>query len=125
VGPTFKDLRAAGVRIALDDFGTGYSSLTYLQKFPVDKIKIDRAFVHNLDSEGASNAIVQAIVNLARAMNVTVTAEGVETETQRNALQKMGCDELQGYLLSGPLPVSEIDRLFETTRGVEAIASAA
>jgi EAL domain-containing protein (putative c-di-GMP-specific phosphodiesterase class I) len=118
-------LRTAGVRIALDDFGTGYSSLTYLQKFPVDKIKIDRAFVHNLDSEGASNAIVQAIVNLARAMNVTVTAEGVETETQRNALQKMGCDELQGYLLSGPLPVSEIDRLFETTRGVEAIASAA
>jgi EAL domain-containing protein (putative c-di-GMP-specific phosphodiesterase class I) len=120
-------LRAAGIRIALDDFGTGYSSLTYLQKFPVDKIKIDRSFVHSLDLEGASDAIVQAIVSLARAMNVAVTAEGVETETQRNALQGIGCDELQGFLLSGPLPSEEIDRLFMADRPALAtpIASAA
>jgi len=125
VEPTFTALRAAGIRIALDDFGTGYSSLTYLQKFPVDKIKIDRAFVHNLGSEGASDAIVRAIVDLARAMNVTVTAEGVETEIQRTTLQNMGCDELQGFLLSGPLPSSEIDQLFETTRGDKTIATTA
>ena len=127
VEPTFRALRAAGIRIALDDFGTGYSSLTYLQKFPVDKIKIDRSFVHSLDLEGASDAIVQAIVSLARAMNVAVTAEGVETETQRHALQGIGCDELQGFLLSGPLPSEEIDRLFMAERPTLAtpIASAA
>ena len=127
VEPTFSALRAAGIRIALDDFGTGYSSLTYLQKFPVDKIKIDRSFVHSLDLEGASDAIVQAIVSLARAMNVAVTAEGVETETQRHALQGIGCDELQGFLLSGPLPSEEIDRLFMAERPTLAtpIASAA
>jgi EAL domain-containing protein (putative c-di-GMP-specific phosphodiesterase class I) len=126
--PTFRTLRGAGVRIALDDFGTGYSSLTYLQKFPVDKIKIDRSFVHNLDSgESAADAIVQAIVNLARAMSVTVTAEGVETETQRALLESIGCDELQGFLLSKPLSVQEIDGLLGTGPLLEAapIASAA
>jgi diguanylate cyclase (GGDEF)-like protein len=109
--PTFNTLRGAGVRIALDDFGTGYSSLTYLQKFPVDKIKIDRSFVHNLDAGAASNAIVQAIVDLARAMGVEVTAEGVETAAQRDALKRIGCDELQGFLLSRPLTADELDAL--------------
>ena len=127
VEPTFKVLRGAGVRIALDDFGTGYSSLTYLQKFPVDRIKIDRSFVHNLDSGAAANAIVQAIVNLARAMHVAVTAEGVETTSQREVLQKIGCDELQGFLLSGPLAPAEVDRLLGVDTVIEAapIASAA
>jgi diguanylate cyclase (GGDEF)-like protein len=111
VEPTFNTLRSAGVRIALDDFGTGYSSLTYLQKFPVDKIKIDRSFVHNLDADAASDAIVQAIVDLARAMGVEVTAEGVETEAQRDALKRIGCDELQGFLLSSPLSVEDMDAL--------------
>jgi diguanylate cyclase (GGDEF)-like protein len=109
--PTFNTLRDAGIRIALDDFGTGYSSLTYLQKFPVDKIKVDRAFVHNLDTDAASDAIVQAIVDLARAMGVEVTAEGVETPTQRDALKRIGCDELQGFLLSRPLTAEELDGL--------------
>jgi diguanylate cyclase (GGDEF)-like protein len=118
--PTFNTLRGAGVRIALDDFGTGYSSLTYLQKFPVDKIKIDRAFVHNLDAgDGPSNAIVQAIVDLARAMGVEVTAEGVETEAQRDALKRIGCDELQGFLFSRPLNVVELDNLLGRAPGVE------
>ena len=83
-----RTLRAAGIRIALDDFGTGYSSLTYLQKYPVDKIKIDRSFVQNLGSDAASDAIVQAIVDLARAMGVEVTAEGVETAEQRDVLKR-------------------------------------
>ena len=124
---TLDALRAAGVRIALDDFGTGYSSLTYLQKFPVDKIKIDRSFVRNLDSDAASDAIVQAMVDLARAMRVEVTAEGVETAEQKAILQKIGCQELQGFLLSRPLAASQIDRLFGLARKrrPEPVASAA
>jgi diguanylate cyclase (GGDEF)-like protein len=108
---TLNTLRSAGVRIALDDFGTGYSSLSYLHKFSVDKIKIDRSFVQNLDSDSASDAIVQAMVDLARAMHVDVTAEGVETAGQREFLRKIGCNELQGYLFSRPLPVDAMERL--------------
>jgi EAL domain-containing protein (putative c-di-GMP-specific phosphodiesterase class I) len=110
---TFARLRAAGVRIALDDFGTGYSSLSYLHRFAVDKIKIDRSFVQNLDSAAASDAIVQAMVDLARAMGIAVTAEGVETERQREFLQAIGCNEMQGFLLSRPLPPDQLDRIFD------------
>ena len=77
-------LRELGVRIALDDFGTGYSSLSYLQRFPFDKIKIDRSFIKDIADPGASSSIVQAVVNIAAASNMTTTAEGVETEQQRN-----------------------------------------
>jgi predicted signal transduction protein with EAL and GGDEF domain len=126
---TFNTLRSVGIRIALDDFGTGYSSLTYLKKFPVDKIKIDSSFVHNLDSDAASDAIVKAIVDLARAMRVEVTAEGVETVVQQDALKRIGCDELQGFLLSTPLDVSDADAIFGTAPPVaeeqETVASAA
>jgi diguanylate cyclase (GGDEF)-like protein len=125
VEPTFSKLRGAGVRIALDDFGTGYSSLTYLQKYPVDKIKIDRSFVHNLDADAASDAIVQAIVDLARAMGVEVTAEGVETVAQRDALKRIGCDELQGFLLSKPLSVEDMDALLAMPAESTQIATAA
>ncbi len=104
-------LRTAGLRIALDDFGTGYSSLTYLQKYPVDKIKIDRSFVQNLGSDAASDALVQAIVDLARAMKVDVTAEGVETAVQCDFLKAAGCNELQGFLLSRPVAESAIDKI--------------
>jgi diguanylate cyclase (GGDEF)-like protein len=110
-GNTFKALRAAGVRIALDDFGTGYSSLSYLHKFAVDKIKIDRSFVQSLNSAARSDAIIQAMVDLARAMGVDVTAEGVETTEQRDFLQSIGCNELQGFLLSHPISEAQIDRL--------------
>ena len=122
-----RTLRAAGLRIALDDFGTGYSSLTYLQKYPVDKIKIDRSFIQNLGSDAASDALVQAIVDLARAMNVDVTAEGVETAEQRDFLKAIGCNELQGFLLSRPVPESEIDEVVGAAASVEEnrIASAA
>jgi diguanylate cyclase (GGDEF)-like protein len=123
---TFATLRAAGVRIALDDFGTGYSSLSYLHKYPVDKIKIDRSFVQNLDTDVASDAIVQAMVDLARAIGVEVTAEGVETEEQRAFLAGIGCNELQGFLLSRPVAANQIDRILGMHEASEpAVATAA
>jgi diguanylate cyclase (GGDEF)-like protein len=109
-------LRELGVRIALDDFGTGYSSLSYLQRFPFDKIKIDRAFIKDLASAGASSTIVQAVVNIAAASDMTTTAEGVETEQQRNMLRVLGCTEMQGYLFSRPVPAAEIRKLLSSYR---------
>jgi diguanylate cyclase (GGDEF)-like protein/PAS domain S-box-containing protein len=100
-------LRAIGVRIALDDFGTGFSSLSYLKRFPFDKIKIDRCFVSDIEVDGSA-AIVQAVVNIAAARNMTTTAEGVETEAQREVLRKLGCTQMQGYLFSRPKPAGEI-----------------
>jgi diguanylate cyclase (GGDEF)-like protein len=109
------DLRALGVRIALDDFGTGYSSLSYLQRFPFDKIKIDRSFVDRIEDEEFSSSIIQAIVNIAAARNMTTTAEGVETQEQLEKLRKLGCDQIQGYLFSRPQPAREIvSRFFKT-----------
>ena len=93
-------LRAIGVRIALDDFGTGYSSLSYLQRFPFDKIKIDRCFVNDIEQPDGSSCIVQAVVNIAAARRMTTTAEGVETEQQQQLLRALGCSEMQGYLFS-------------------------
>jgi diguanylate cyclase (GGDEF)-like protein len=110
-------LRKLGVRIALDDFGTGYSSLSYLQRFPFDKIKIDRSFIRGLAGEGASSSIVQAVVNIAAASNMTTTAEGVETEEQRNMLYTLGCTEMQGFLFSPAISTTEIRRLLLTHRG--------
>ncbi|WP_353643478.1 EAL domain-containing protein [Mesorhizobium sp. WSM2239] len=103
-----KELRGRGVRIALDDFGTGYSSVNYLRHYSIDKLKIDRSFVHQLGSSDESAAIVKALVDLAAALGIQVTAEGVETVQQRDALVAMGCQELQGFLLSPPLSRSQI-----------------
>ena len=110
-------LRKLGVRIALDDFGTGYSSLSYLQRFPFDKIKIDRAFIRDLAGAGSSSSIVQAVVNIAAASDMTTTAEGVETEQQRNLLCILGCTEMQGFLFSPAIPSTEIRRLLSSHRG--------
>jgi diguanylate cyclase (GGDEF)-like protein len=110
-------LRDLGVRIALDDFGTGYSSLSYLQRFPFDKIKIDRSFIKDIDGPGASSAIVQAVVNIAAASNMTTTAEGVETEQQRDLLRILGCTEMQGFLFSPAIPADEVRRLLLSHRG--------
>jgi diguanylate cyclase (GGDEF)-like protein len=101
-------LSALGVRIAMDDFGTGYSSLAYLWRFPFDKVKIDRAFTKGLAEDPKVNLIVRSIVSLAHSLQIRVNAEGVETEGQMRALQKHGCDELQGYLLGRPLPAEEL-----------------
>ncbi|WOH69478.1 EAL domain-containing protein [Bradyrhizobium sp. BWA-3-5] len=106
------DLRAIGVRIALDDFGTGYSSLSYLQRFPFDKIKIDRCFISDIAEPEGSSCIVQAVVNIAAERHMTTTAEGVETEQQRELLRELGCSEIQGYLFSPPKPAAEIRRMF-------------
>jgi diguanylate cyclase (GGDEF)-like protein len=104
-------LREIGVRIALDDFGTGYSSLSYLQRFPFDKIKIDRCFINDLAEHESSACIVQAVVNIAAARDMTTTAEGVETPQQQELLRALGCAEMQGYLFSKPKPAAEIHEL--------------
>jgi diguanylate cyclase (GGDEF)-like protein len=104
-------LQALGVRLALDDFGTGYSSLTYLQRFKFDKLKIDKGFVDPLARDSESQALVQAIVALGRALNLTLLAEGVETEEQRVLLRLAGCDEMQGYLFARPASRETLDRL--------------
>ena len=109
-------LRALGVRIALDDFGTGYSSLSYLQRFPFDKIKIDRSFVKDITSAVASSSIVEAVVNIAAASQMTTTAEGVETEQQKELLRALGCTEMQGYLFSPAIPAVEIRQLLRSHR---------
>jgi diguanylate cyclase (GGDEF)-like protein/PAS domain S-box-containing protein len=101
-------LRELGARIALDDFGTGYSSLSYLRRFPFDKIKIDRSFIEDVSGEDGALAIVQAIMNLAVSLNMTTTAEGVETEEQLEIVRALGCTELQGYLFSAARPAHEI-----------------
>jgi EAL domain-containing protein (putative c-di-GMP-specific phosphodiesterase class I) len=115
-------LRATGVRIALDDFGTGYSSLSYLQRFPFDKIKIDRCFVDGIDESSGSSCIVQAVVNIAAARNITTTAEGVETTQQRDLLRTLGCTEMQGYLFSPAKPAAELKRLFSYRENRAAVA---
>ncbi len=104
--------RNSGIHIALDDFGTGYSSLSYLKRYPVDRIKIDRSFVSQLADRHVSVAITQAIVTLAHAMDIEVTAEGVETESQAEILGRLGCNTLQGFLFSGGIAPEEITAIF-------------
>ena len=98
------DLRALGVHISIDDFGTGYSSLSYLQRLPIDNLKIDRCFVEDANGQGSRRPVLEAIVALAHSMKMTATAEGVQTESELAVLRSLGCDEVQGYLLGGPVP---------------------
>ncbi|AIF49746.1 EAL domain-containing protein [Pelosinus sp. UFO1] len=99
-----KKLRMLGVRLSLDDFGTGYSSLTYLQRLPVSTLKIDKAFIDMILTDGAQKAIIATIIDMAHIMDMTVVAEGVETETQIDYLAQCGCDSLQGFIISKPVP---------------------
>lgn len=101
---TIMSLKSMGVRLALDDFGVGYSSLSYLRKFPFDKLKVDRSFVRELETRADLVAIVRAICQMAEALSMTVTAEGIETPAQADTLDQVGCTELQGYLFSRPVP---------------------
>ncbi|WP_233022268.1 putative bifunctional diguanylate cyclase/phosphodiesterase [Rhodopseudomonas boonkerdii] len=110
---TLHQLRALGVRISMDDFGTGYSSLSYLRSFPFDKIKIDRSFVKDLVERPDCMAIVRAISGLGRSLNITTTAEGVETMEQLERLRAEGCNEVQGYLFSAAKPAAELGALLE------------
>ncbi|MER8517379.1 EAL domain-containing protein [Mesorhizobium sp. M1060] len=110
---TLRQLRELGIRIALDDFGTGYSSLGYLRRFPVDKIKIDRSFIHDIDNKDTA-AIVRTIIGLGAELGITVTAEGVETEAQLDILRKAGCVEAQGFLIGMPSKAADMARLLKT-----------
>ncbi|MEM7461020.1 MAG: EAL domain-containing protein [Pseudomonadota bacterium] len=97
-----RKLKDLGLRIAMDDFGTGFSSLAYLQRFPFDKLKLDQTFVRGIETSDQSRAIARATISMAHALNLTVTAEGVESDVQAQFLRDHGCDELQGYLFSRP-----------------------
>ncbi len=103
------ELRALGIRMGLDDFGSGYSSMIYLRRFAFDKIKIDRAFLASLETNGEGAIILESIISLGHALGLTVTAEGVESADQVEFLQKLGCDELQGYFFDPPLSAEVID----------------
>jgi diguanylate cyclase (GGDEF)-like protein/PAS domain S-box-containing protein len=103
------ELKALGVRISVDDFGTGYSSLAHLKELPIDKVKIDRSFVHDLPERKNSAAIVRAIVQMSHSLDMVVIAEGVETQAQRDFLAQIGCDELQGMFIGAPVPFDAFD----------------
>ncbi|WP_081897501.1 bifunctional diguanylate cyclase/phosphodiesterase [Massilia sp. BSC265] len=106
------ELKALGIRISIDDFGTGYSSLSALRYFRVDKLKIDRSFVKEIESDQSAAAVALAVISFARTLGMQVNAEGVETPGQANFLQQHGCDEIQGYLLSRPLPAAQLEALY-------------
>ena len=105
---SLRGLKRLGVSVALDDFGTGYSSLSYLSRLPIDTLKIDRSFVDTLGSRPQSDAVVRSITALARALGLSTVAEGVETGQQLRSLQQLGCDDIQGYLVSRPIPAAEV-----------------
>jgi EAL domain-containing protein (putative c-di-GMP-specific phosphodiesterase class I) len=104
-------LRDLGIQLQIDDFGTGYSSLSQLQSLNIDVIKIDQSFVRKLGKDYQSETLCETIVSIGRSLDITVVAEGVETAEQLRKLQAMGCDEIQGYLLSKPVPPEDIPEL--------------
>jgi len=108
---TLVRLHHMGITIAIDDFGTGYSALSYLAKFPVDTLKIDRAFIRDLSGQQDNGALVQAIVSLARGLRMTLVAEGVETQTQRDELRALSCELAQGFFYSKPVPIAQFTEL--------------
>jgi diguanylate cyclase (GGDEF)-like protein len=105
---TMRSLRESGVRIAIDDFGTGHSSLNYLRSFPIDSVKVDQAFVHEIEASASDRAIVSAVIAMAHGLDLRVTAEGVETEAQMNFLRDHRCEEVQGFLFGRPVAAEEM-----------------
>jgi EAL domain-containing protein (putative c-di-GMP-specific phosphodiesterase class I) len=115
-------LREIGVRISMDDFGTGYSSLAYLRNFPFDKIKIDRSFTRDMLERKDCQAIIRAVVGLARSLGITTIIEGIETKEQLAASKADGCDEGQGYLFAKPMPEREVAGFLAKCESVAAAA---
>ncbi len=113
---TLSEIKQIGVGVSLDDFGTGYSSLSYLKRFPVDTVKIDRSFVTDMAIDRDDAAIVSAILSIAKKLDLEVVAEGVETAQQRDVLTVGGCDQLQGYYFSPPVPAEQFHPLLERGR---------
>ena len=99
---TLNQLRAMGISIALDDFGTGYSSLSYLSAFPIDKIKLDRSFVRDLNQSNGNMAIISAVIGIGKSLDISITAEGIEDKETMEMLRIAGCDHAQGFLLDRP-----------------------
>ena len=118
---TLYELKKVGVRISLDDFGTGHSSLSYLKRFPIDTLKIDQSFVHDITHDPDTAAIVTAIIAMAHSLRLKVIAEGVEFTEQSTFLKRYGCDQMQGYLIKAPVPVDRFTDLLVTAQiaGVE------
>jgi EAL domain-containing protein (putative c-di-GMP-specific phosphodiesterase class I) len=115
---TLRHLKGQGVRLSVDDFGTGYSSLTYLKRFPLDALKIDRAFISDIGTGTDGTTIPLAIIRLAHSLGLTVVAEGVETQAQYSFLKAHGCDEMQGYYFARPMPISECTQWLIEGRGL-------
>jgi len=115
-------LKALGIKLAVDDFGTGYSSLAYLKRFPIDVLKIDRAFVSGLNERGQDSAIVQTVVGLARALGLRTTAEGIEDRSQWDRLEQLGCDSGQGFIYSRPLPSDALVEMLRSDGRLNAAA---
>jgi EAL domain-containing protein (putative c-di-GMP-specific phosphodiesterase class I) len=115
-GRTLKSLKDLGVSLSIDDFGTGYSSLSYLQRFPVDAVKVDRGFVDGLGTDSSDSSLVAAIIPMADALGLSVTAEGIETKDQLSILTSLQCQRGQGYYLARPMPEGDMSRLVAQAR---------
>ena len=118
---TLRELKAMDMRISIDDFGTGYSSLSYLKRFPIDVLKIDQSFVRGIPGDADDAAIAGTIITMAHSLGLKVVAEGVETREQLNFMREHGCDAMQGYFLSKPLPAEQFESFLKSGARLAAV----